>query len=94
LKAEHIKLIIDGAVQVFMWGLTVFGLVEASRIFFKERSVGKAALIKLGEEHAAIKREVEELKKEHGELSDEIVGIQSKYEKLIEKMLQNFPFKN
>lgn len=93
MRPEHIKLIIDGAVQILMWGLTIFGLVQAAQVFFKERSIGKTALLKLKDEHEKIKQEVEELKKDHGELSEEILSVQSKYEKLIEKMLNNFPFK-
>jgi hypothetical protein len=93
LKAEQIKLIIDGSVQVIMWALTVFGLVQAWQAYWKERSLGKSAVIKMKEEHEVIKKEVEELRKDHSELSEEILNVQSKYERLIEKMLNNFPFK-
>jgi hypothetical protein len=93
LKPEHIEKIINGAVQLGMWGISAFALVQGIQIFFKERSIGKSALLKLKDEHATIKKEVEELRRDHSELSEEILSVQSKYEKLIEKMLNNFPFK-
>lgn len=93
MTTQQIDKIIDGLVQLGTMAISAFAFVQGVKEFFKERSVGRAALIKLGEEHAAIKREVEELKKDHSELSEEILSVQSKYEKLIEKMLNNFPFK-
>jgi uncharacterized protein YlxW (UPF0749 family) len=93
LKAEHIDKIINGIVQLGTLGISAFAFVQAVREFFKERSIGRSALLKLKEEHASIKKEVEDLKREHGNLSEEIMSIQGKYEKLIEKMLANFPFK-
>lgn len=93
MKPEHIERIIDGIKMLGAMGISAFAFVKGVREIFAERSVGRSALIKLGEEHAAIKREVEELKKEHSDLSEELHGIQYKYEKLIERMLNNFPFK-
>jgi hypothetical protein len=93
LKPEQIDKIINGVVQLGMWGISAFALVQGVQVFFKERSIGKTALHKLKEEHAIVKKEIEELRKDHSELSEEILSVQSKYEKLIEKMLNNFPFK-
>jgi seryl-tRNA synthetase len=76
-----------------MWGITIFGLIQVWQGYWKERSLGKSVVIKMKEEHAAIKKEVEELRKEHSELSDIIDGAIARYEKLIEKMISNFPFK-
>lgn len=93
MTAQQIDKIINGVVQLGMWGISAFAVIQGLQIFFKERSIGKTALLKLKEEHEVTKKEVEQIKKDHGELSEEIQSVQSKYEKLIEKMLANFPFK-
>lgn len=93
MTPQQIDKIIDGIVQLGTMAISAFAFVQGLREFFKERSIGKTALLKLREEHATIKKEVEELKRDHVEMSEEILNVQSKYEKLIEKMLNNFPFK-
>lgn len=75
-----------------MWAITAFALVQAVLAFAKERSVGKTALNKLKEQHESIRKEFEELKREHTDLSEDISEIQKQYERLIEKILNNFPF--
>lgn len=93
MKAELAEKIILAVVQLGMWGISAFAFIQAVQVFFKERSIGKTALNKLKDEHASIKKEFEDLKKEHTELSEDIASIQGKYERLIEKILNNFPFK-
>jgi predicted nucleic acid-binding Zn-ribbon protein len=93
LTPQQIDKIIDGAIKLLMWAISAFAIIQAVQVFYKERSVGKTALGKLKDEHASIKKEFEELKRDHTELSEDIASIQTKYEKLIEKILNNFPFK-
>ncbi len=93
MKPELIEKIINGVVQLGMWGISAFAVIQGVQAFFKERSLGTTALRKLNDEHVTIKKEFDELKRDHQELSDDIESIQEKYERLIEKILNNFPFK-
>ena len=92
MKTEIAEKIIQAAVQLGMWVISAFALIQGVQLYFKERSLGRSALDKLNAEHAVIKKEFEDLKKDHQELSEDIASIQSKYERLIEKILNNFPF--
>ena len=71
---------------------TMLTVLAGARIFFKEQSVGKTALNKLKAEHAKVREELEAFKKEHAELREDVEHVEDKYEKLIEKILNNFPF--
>ena len=92
MKSDLIEKIINGAVQLGMWSISAFAVIQGVTVFFKERSIGKTALGKLKEEHENIRKEFDELRKEHTDLSEDIASIQAKYERLIEKILNNFPF--
>lgn len=93
MKVELAQQIIDGVIKLGMLAISAFAFVSAVQSFFKERSIGKTALHKVKEEHEAIKREVEQLKKDNVEKAEDIAHIESKYEKLIASILNNFPFK-
>jgi hypothetical protein len=92
VKSDLIEKLINGAVQLGMWAISAFAVIQAAQVFFKERSLGKTALGKLKDEHDSIRKEFDELKKEHTDLSEDIASIQDKYERLMEKILSNFPF--
>ena len=94
MKADIIEKIIQAILQLGTLGISAFAFVSAVHAFVKERSVGKTALNKLKEEHEIIKRDVDILKRENAEKAEDISAVQKQYERLIEKILSNFPFKN
>ena len=92
MKPNLSEQIVDAIVKILMFGISALAVIQGVQIYFKERSVGKTAINQLKEEHAKVREELEAFKKEHAELREDVEHVEDKYEKLIEKILNNFPF--
>jgi len=92
VKPDIYQLIAKSIAELVMYGISIFAVLQGWKLFIQEKSVGKTAINKIKEDYNTLRKELEDYKKDHEEMKDNIEHIESQYEKLIEKILNNFPF--
>lgn len=104
MNEQHYDKLIDIFRMILLYYGSLAAVIIAVGTISKERSVGKTALNKqkeehaklktqLMDEHAKVKSEIDAMKREHSDLRGDVERVEGKYENLIQKILNNFPFK-